>query len=121
MVDLLLRVTDVLFVILEGLYEGLDAFLAELEALIQTVLLISFGNIVGELGRLFRIFAEDANLNQAGIADRPEIDLLFKHGHGFGGRKLLAGVVTLAPFYIQLRLRNDIAKNDLGLDDLEFG
>ena len=93
--------------------------MAHLQALLQTMPLIREGNRISNFGSFIRPVAENADLNQAGIAHGPQIHPALENRHGFHGFERLAIGIS-CPYFVQIQVGDDLAEDDLRLNDFEL-
>ena len=103
----------------EAITQDLDALLGRELALLLAVVLVDFGDLVGDLSGLRLVFAVNVDLDDAGVADLAWVDEL---GEDLISLLLvLAQAVFLIPPRHELEVVNDLAEHLLGLEDFELG
>ena len=106
-IDFLLNFTDFLVHLRQPLFQGSYAAAGQLSALFESACLIGLRYRIGDSCSLFRLVAPGANFDEAGIANRPQIELVLEQTDRFGGFKLFS--VLGRPFFIQVEFIDYIA------------
>ena len=120
--DFVLSFVDLFFLFLELGFQGLDAAEAPLFPLLQAMVLIRFGDRLGQFRGLLGFFTINTDLDQAGIANRTQDHSAFEQTHRFGGfERAVASIVLSAPFFVQAQVIDDLAEDDFGLDEFKLG
>ena len=83
-IDFPLLVAHFFLLFSPALLEGLNAVAAHRHALFETMVPIGGSDSIGEGGRFIRTLRINPNLDQAGIADWPEIHPAFEQAHRLG-------------------------------------
>src|SRR6266700_1452429 len=82
---------------------------------------ISLGNGIGDACGFLRLVALNADFDQTGVSDGPQIETLLEALNRLFRFEPLAAMRLLAPFFVELQFLDDLAQNNFGLDDFKLG